>query len=474
MRVFPDVDADRLLAAARRAGEPVAAARLIAEAFFSMSRTADAAALRPLADRLAALRSDPARPQTEALFHTVAGVVGVRTRKPHATRHLETALRLTETHRLLTDPLHLECAVICTLTLMRPEDTRPRYAHLMAQVDADPARRARLASMLALGDAWSGDLLRGRAGLHEARRLARAAGRLDIEAEAASWLVKIEAMCGDLAASAACLAQARDLAARSGSSWVAAHIAECAAALHLAAGDTDAWLGVLEFLVGTVVGANSGLIFEHRWELATHYALHGRPEAAAALLAGMPDPPLGWPGAPALPAWRTWIAQPADAAAMARFEASLVGLNRPVERLSRPRMAWLLGAQHTRLGRRADAVRLLEVACTGYAAIGAAGMLARVMADLQHLGAPGGVPRIPAPRSPEPRPTGPALADGPQLTEAESRVARAVAGGLSNREVAELLGVSAKTVEFHLGNIFRKLGVRNRTELASTTRLTAA
>lgn len=491
VRVFPDADADQLLAAARRTSEPVAAARLIAEAFFSMSRTADAVTLRPLADRLAALRSDPARPQTEVLFHTVAGVVGVRTRKPHATRHLETALRLTETHRLHADPLYLECAVLCTLTMMRPQETRPRFAHLAAQADAEPARRARLASMLALGDAWSGDLLRGRAGLHEARRLARAAGRLDIEAEATSWLVKIEAMCGDLAASAACLAQARDLAARAGSSWVAAHIAECAAALHLAAGDTDAWLGVLEFLVGTVVGANSGLIFEHRWELATHHALHGRPEAAAALLAGMPDPPLGWPGAPALPAWRNWIAQPADAGAMARFEASLAGLNRPVERLSRPRMAWLLGAQHARLGRRADAVRLLEVACTGYATIGAAGLLARVTADLQRVGVPGGpsgVFRIPAPRGAEPRPTGSggpahppagsagpqALADGPQLTEAETRVARAVAGGLSNREVAALLGVSAKTVEFHLGNIFRKLGVRNRTELASTTRLTTA
>ncbi|MFC7241037.1 LuxR C-terminal-related transcriptional regulator [Catellatospora aurea] len=485
--MFPDVDADRLLADARRAGEPVAAARLIAEAFFSMSRTADATTLRPLADRLAALRSDPARPQTEVLFHTVAGVVGVRTRKPHATRHLETALRLAETHRLHTDPLYLECALICTLQLMRPQEVRPRFAHLVAKADADPARRARLASMLALGDAWSGDLLRGRAGLRDARRLAGAAGRIDIEAEAASWLIKIEAMCGDLTASAACLEQSRDLAARSGSAWVAAHIAECAAALHLASGDTDAWLGVLEYLVGTVVGANSGLIFEHRWELATHYALHGRPEAAAALLAGMPDPPLGWPGAPALPAWRSWIAQPADAAAMARFEASLAGLNRPVERLSRPRMAWLLGAQHARLGRRADAVRLLEVACTGYATIGAAGLLARVMADLQHLGAPRGVPRIPAPRSAEPlltrsearvppdgrRPGAaeprPDLSDGPQLTEAETRVARAVAGGLSNREVAELLGVSAKTVEFHLGNIFRKVGVRNRTELASAT-----
>ncbi|GAB4056583.1 hypothetical protein GCM10028775_56210 [Catellatospora paridis] len=484
VRVFPDVESDRLLAAARRTTEPVAAARLVTEAFFQVSRTADPAAMSPLADRLSALRSDPARPHTEVLFHTVAGAVGVRTRKPHATRHLEIALRLIETHRLHADPLYLECAMFCTLTLMRPQEIRPRFAHLVAAADTEPARRARLVSMLGLGDAWSGDLLRGRVGLHEAQRLARAAQRLDIEAEVTSWLIKIEAMCGDLAAAAACLPQARDLAARSGSHWVAAHIAECAATLHLASGDTEAWLGMLEFLVDTVVGVNSGLIFEHRWELATHYALHGRPDAAAALLSGMPDPPLGWPGAPALPAWRGWIAQPTDFAAMARFEASLAGLNRPVERLSRPRMAWLLGAQHARLGRRADATRLLEAACTGYAAIGAAGLLAQVMADLQRVGGPGGPAgagpsgAVPAPRPHGSQPTEAGgvhtpAPDGPQLTEAEARVARAVAGGLSNREVAALLGVSAKTVEFHLGNIFRKLGVRNRTELASATRTPA-
>ncbi|WUW43286.1 helix-turn-helix transcriptional regulator [Micromonospora rifamycinica] len=58
-------------------------------------------------------------------------------------------------------------------------------------------------------------------------------------------------------------------------------------------------------------------------------------------------------------------------------------------------------------------------------------------------------------------------ADGPRLTEAEARVATAIANGLSNREAAQRLFVSVKTIEFHLGNIFRKLGVRNRTELAT-------
>ena len=53
------------------------------------------------------------------------------------------------------------------------------------------------------------------------------------------------------------------------------------------------------------------------------------------------------------------------------------------------------------------------------------------------------------------------------LTEAERRVAIAVARGLANREIAGELFVSLKTVEFHLGNVYRKLGLRSRTELVA-------
>lgn len=52
------------------------------------------------------------------------------------------------------------------------------------------------------------------------------------------------------------------------------------------------------------------------------------------------------------------------------------------------------------------------------------------------------------------------------LTKAERRVAEAVANGLTNREVADQLFVSIKTVDFHLQAIYRKLTIRSRTELA--------
>ena len=58
------------------------------------------------------------------------------------------------------------------------------------------------------------------------------------------------------------------------------------------------------------------------------------------------------------------------------------------------------------------------------------------------------------------------------LTPQELRVAEAVALGMSNREVAAALFLSVKTIEMHLGRVFRKLGVRNRAELARRAAVT--
>jgi ATP/maltotriose-dependent transcriptional regulator MalT len=58
------------------------------------------------------------------------------------------------------------------------------------------------------------------------------------------------------------------------------------------------------------------------------------------------------------------------------------------------------------------------------------------------------------------------VAVGGELTEVERRIAELVAEGRSNAEVARVLVVSRKTVEWNLSNVYRKLGVRSRTELA--------
>jgi DNA-binding NarL/FixJ family response regulator len=52
------------------------------------------------------------------------------------------------------------------------------------------------------------------------------------------------------------------------------------------------------------------------------------------------------------------------------------------------------------------------------------------------------------------------------LTAGERRVAKLVAQGWTNAEVARELNLRTKTVEWTLTNVYRKLRVRSRTELA--------
>ncbi|RPJ20191.1 MAG: DNA-binding response regulator, partial [Chloroflexi bacterium] len=52
------------------------------------------------------------------------------------------------------------------------------------------------------------------------------------------------------------------------------------------------------------------------------------------------------------------------------------------------------------------------------------------------------------------------------LSEREIEVLRLVTSGLSNREIAEKLFISAGTAKTHIHHLCGKLGVRNRTEAA--------
>ena len=55
-----------------------------------------------------------------------------------------------------------------------------------------------------------------------------------------------------------------------------------------------------------------------------------------------------------------------------------------------------------------------------------------------------------------------------ELSERELEVARLVVDRKTNREIAGELFVSLKTVEAHMRNLFRKLGVSSRAEVART------
>ena len=53
------------------------------------------------------------------------------------------------------------------------------------------------------------------------------------------------------------------------------------------------------------------------------------------------------------------------------------------------------------------------------------------------------------------------------LTETEHRVVDLVAEGLTNPQIAHRMFISAQTVKTHMKNVFRKLGVSTRSELAA-------
>jgi DNA-binding CsgD family transcriptional regulator len=66
------------------------------------------------------------------------------------------------------------------------------------------------------------------------------------------------------------------------------------------------------------------------------------------------------------------------------------------------------------------------------------------------------------------RPRRELLLSGPEsLTPSERRIAELAAGGQSNREIATMLFVTPKTVEYHLRNAYRKLDIQTRRELPS-------
>jgi DNA-binding CsgD family transcriptional regulator len=108
------------------------------------------------------------------------------------------------------------------------------------------------------------------------------------------------------------------------------------------------------------------------------------------------------------------------------------------------------------LGETQEAIRALGDALDAYVEMGAEHDAARVRSRLRDMG----VHRSHWRRLERP------VCGWQSLTDTELRVAGIVAEGLTNAQVAERLFVSRHTVDFHLRQIFRKLAVRSRTELA--------
>jgi DNA-binding CsgD family transcriptional regulator len=121
-------------------------------------------------------------------------------------------------------------------------------------------------------------------------------------------------------------------------------------------------------------------------------------------------------------------------------------------RLERAHLLLALGSALRRSHRRAEAAEALQEALNLAGPGGAEAIAESARNELRLVGV-----RVPR------EPTG---AGVDSLTPGERRVAELAAAGHTNCEIARLLFVTVKAVEYHLGNAYRKLGINRRTQLA--------
>ena len=120
----------------------------------------------------------------------------------------------------------------------------------------------------------------------------------------------------------------------------------------------------------------------------------------------------------------------------------------------RSRMQLLLGSRLRRRKQIQDARELLRAARDGFDSLGARPWAERARDELRAAGVPS---RAPAP------------AVWSSLSAQELQVARMAAEGLSNRQIAERLYLSPRTVASHLYHIFPKLGITSRARLTAVS-----
>jgi DNA-binding CsgD family transcriptional regulator len=149
------------------------------------------------------------------------------------------------------------------------------------------------------------------------------------------------------------------------------------------------------------------------------------------------------------------------------FEASLGhlrGLNRPY---LRARVSFAFGQSMRRAGKRRLASSVLRVARDLYDSLGAATYVERCDRELKATGLDvGHLPDLADPVLM-------AASDRHiRLTPQERAVAELVAAGATNKEAARALFVAEKTVQYHLTSVYRKMGIRSRSELAVAFRAT--
>lgn len=322
-----------------------------------------------------------------------------------------------------------------------------RSALARARGEAAPADLALVLACAAEHAFRCGDWTAARERAEDAQRLARTRAQRDA---AAAELARLAAVRGDEARARAYA----EPVSRHGEGLMALDARATLGLLELACGPPEAAIVELEAVRARAARGGLGEPNVVRWapDLVEAQARAGRAQEARRTLALLERH--AWHGrrrwTPAA-VWRCrgMLAEPGDVDdAFVRAEQSLA----PHEsRFEQARLALCWGERLRRDGRRLEARRRLREAIAGFEALGATPWRERAARELRASGS-----------RPPRRPVLPSEA----LTAQEDHVARLVAAGHRNKDVAGALFISPKTVEYHLSRIYRKLGVRTRTELA--------
>jgi DNA-binding CsgD family transcriptional regulator len=288
----------------------------------------------------------------------------------------------------------------------------------------------------------------------EAIELSDELGQPAVTGWALSCLANVEAGRGDANACRTHLARANALVTRTGASAGHTYIGAALGLLELGLGRLDAAVTALEPVahLTKVNGMREPHVVQWAPDLVEALARSGRHHEAVCALESFDEQARHTRGAWALAAAaRCHGLLTVDEDFERWFEQALdlhQGLPAPFERA---RTEQCYGERLRRAGRRTRARTPLRSAHAAFDALGAAPWSERAHAELRATGETVRRRRRSA-------------AD--HLTPQEIQVALLVAGGATNREAAGALFVTPKTIEFHLGRIYRKLGIHSRTQLS--------
>jgi DNA-binding NarL/FixJ family response regulator len=447
--------ADQLLTQAAELTDGRQRVRVLADLAMVRHRLGDSAGLIAAARQMAAV-CDPADPHQQFLSRYYDGVAGLMLGEYESGRRTMTVAidLLMSDSDVGDDPRYLPLAVLSAGWLgLTPESVRfieGRLAH--ARDRGALAVLVTALGMSSYGRAMLGDHAGAFADAGEAVELASELGFVADAAPALEMLAWQHAARGNHDEARTQLDRAAQLVERAGTTEVAAHLALARAFCAQCRDDLGEVVTLLEArlaadggqgAMGEPLGVAPLLI-----EAYVAVGRHGDAASLAARYAAIPEPDIRMK---ALVERCLALTADDDATAVTHFELALAAHADSADAFEQATTEMLFGARLRRSGERVAARAHLRAARDAFVAMDLTLWAQRCTAE---LAATGETVRHPG--------KGPIEA----LTSQEARVAQLVSRGLTNREVAAALFLSPKTVERHLSGVYRKRGVRSRTELA--------